>query len=275
MPALDTLREGKVEEALLELQQEIRRKPADDKLRVFLFQLLAVRGDWERAMVQLNTAAEIEPANLLMAQMYREALQCEVLRADVFAGKRSPLIFGDPPVWIGWLVEALRMTAEGQHEAAAKLREKAFETAPATAGSVDAKPFAWIADADSRLGPVIEAIVSGRYFWIPLERIRSIQLEGPADLRDMVWLPAVFTWSNEGQAVGLIPTRYPGSEASSDGAIRLARKTEWAEPYEGTTLGLGQRMLATDECDYPLLDIRQIELESAAEPTAPDPTAPE
>ncbi len=263
MPALDTLRDGKVEEALLELQQEIRRKPADDKLRIFLFQLLAVRGDWERALVQLNTAAQMEPANLLMAQMYRDALQCEVLRAEVFAGKRSPLVFGDPPLWIGWLIEALRLTAQGQHAAAAKLREQAFEAAPATAGKVDGKPFAWIADADSRIGPVIEAIVSGRYFWIPLERIRSIKLEPPTDLRDMVWIPVFFTWSNEGEAVGLIPSRYPGTESSSDGAVRLSRKTEWSEPIEGTSLGLGQRMLATDECDYPLLDIRQIDLEVA------------
>jgi type VI secretion system protein ImpE len=263
MPALETLRDGKVEEALLELQQEIRRKPADDKLRVFLFQLLAVRGDWEKALVQLNTAAQIEPANLLMAQMYREALQCEVLRAAVFAGERSPLVFGEPPVWIGWLVEALRLTAQGEHLAAAKLREKALDEAPAIGGTVDGRPFAWIADADSRLGPVIEAVLSGRYFWIPLERIRRIKLEAPTDLRDMVWMPAVFTWSNEGEAVGLIPVRYPGSEASGDGSIRLARKTEWTEPCEGTSIGLGQRLLATDDCDYPLLDVRNIELAAA------------
>jgi type VI secretion system protein ImpE len=260
MPAQDTLREGKIDEALLELQQEIRRRPADAKLRVFLFQLLAVRGDWERALVQLNTSAQIEPANLLMAQMYREALQCEVLRSEVFAGKRSPLVFGDPPAWIGWLIEALRLTAQGEHAAAARLREQAFDAAPATAGAVDGRPFAWLADADSRLGPVIEAVVSGRYFWIPLERVRSIKFEAPTDLRDMVWMPATFTWSNEGEAVGLVPTRYPGSESSNDGAIRLARKTEWSQPIEGTNLGVGQRMLATDDCDYPLLDIRQIEL---------------
>jgi type VI secretion system protein ImpE len=261
MSAVETLREGKLDEALAELQQEIRRKPADAKLRVFLFQLLAVRGDWERALVQLNVAAQQEPANLVMAQMYREALQCEVLRAEVFAGKRSPLVFGDPPVWIGWLIEALRLTADGDHAAAAKLREQAFEAAPATAGKVDDRPFQWLADADSRLGPVVEAIVSGRYFWVPIERIRSIQLEAPTDLRDMVWMPATFTWSNEGQMVGLIPTRYPGSEASSDAAIRLARKTEWSEPAEGTQLGLGQRLLATDDCDYPLMDVRQIEFD--------------
>ena len=43
MPALQTLREGNLDEAFRELQQEVRRSPADAKLRVFLFQLLSVQ----------------------------------------------------------------------------------------------------------------------------------------------------------------------------------------------------------------------------------------
>ena len=35
--------------------------------------------------------------------------------------------------------------------------------------------FEWIADADDRLGPVLEAIVNGRYYWVPFERVRRIQ----------------------------------------------------------------------------------------------------
>jgi type VI secretion system protein ImpE len=269
MPALQTLRDGNLDEAFRELQQEVRRSPADAKLRVFLFQLLSVQGQWDRALVQLNTAAELDHSTLIMAQMYREALQCEVLRAEVFAGKRSPLIFGDPPQWMGWLVEALRLTADGQHEAAQELRAKAFEEAPATSGSLDGAPFEWIADADTRLGPVVEAMISGRYFWVPMENIRQIKVEPPTDLRDLVWLPVHFVWSNEGDAVGLIPTRYPGSEESHDNLIRMARKTEWAAPAEGASHGLGQRMFSTEETDYPLLDIRQIDLGPTAETATP------
>jgi type VI secretion system protein ImpE len=259
MAALDALRDGDLDRALAELQQEIRRSPADARLRVFLFQMLSVQGQWDRALVQLNTAAELDPIALVMAQTYREALRCEVFRADVFAGKRSPLIFGEPPAWIGLLVEALRLTAEGRHEAAGSLREQAFEAAPAPAGRIDGRPFAWIADADQRLGPVVEAIVAGRYFWIPVQNIRCLRLEPPEDLRDVVWMPAQFTWSNGGDAVGLIPTRYPGSEKSSDPLVRLSRKTEWIDAAEGLQLGLGQRLLATDEDDFSLLDVRQIE----------------
>jgi len=260
MSAEQLLREGRLSDALQQLKDQVRSDPSNPKHRIFLFQMMAVQGQWERALTQLNVVADMDPAALAMAQMYRATLQCEVLRAEVFSGKRSPLVFGEPPPWIGALVEALRATAEGKHDAAAGLRGAAFEAASATPGAVDGKAFAWIADADPRLGPVVEAIVDGRYFWIPVENIRRIVIEEPADLRDMVWMPAHFTWANEGETVGLIPTRYPESEASEDDLIRLALKTEWIAVAEDVSLGLGQRLLATDVDDYPLMDIREISL---------------
>ncbi len=259
--AVQSLREGNLQEALTQLRDQVRKDPSDGKHRVFLFQLFAVLGQWDRALTQLNTAAELDASTLAMAQMYREALRCEVLRSEVFAGKRSPVIFGEPPQWIGSLVEALRCTAEGKHEAAAELRGRALEDATATSGNIDGRQFEWIADADPRLGPVVEAIVDGRYFWVPVENIRRIVIEEPADLRDVVWMPVHFTWANEGETVGLIPTRYPGSENCEDSAIQLARKTEWTEVAEDVSFGLGQRLLATDQDDSPLMDVREIQLD--------------
>ncbi len=260
MNAEELVRAGRLNEALESLQDDIRKNPANADLRVFLFQLLCLLGQWQRALTQLNTAAEMEPSTMILAQMYRPVIQCEALRSEVFAGTRSPLIFGEPPEWMGTLVEALHLTANGEHASAQELREQAFEMAPATNGSVNGEPFAWLADADSRQGPTIEAVINGRYFWVPMQNIHQITIEEPGDLRDFVWLPAQFTWANGGEMVGLIPTRYPGSEGSGDDLIRLARKTDWKEVSEGAYLGQGQRMLATDTGDYPILDVRQIEL---------------
>ena len=105
-----------------------------------------------------------------------------------------------------------------------------------------------------------EAIVNGKYYWIPFTAVKQIQIEEPSDLRDLVWIPAYFTWANEGQASGLIPTRYPGSESSQDDAIRLSRKTDWIMEAQDVYLGLGQRLFTTDKEEYPLLQIRSIEL---------------
>lgn len=271
MPAEQSLREGRVRDALAELQAQVRKEPANAKYRIFLFQLLAVLGQWERALNQLNVLGEMDASSLPMVQTYREAIRCEMLRADIFAGRRSPLVFGDPAPWVAFLLEALRLSAEGHPAQAQTARDQAFEAAPATTGTLDGQPFAWLADADPRLGPVLEAVVNGRYYWIPFQRIRTVALEQPADLRDYVWMPARFTWANGGETVGLIPSRYPGSEAGADPLVQLGRKTEWLEGDAGVCLGLGQRMLATDQGEYPLLDIRRIELnveESPAEETS-------
>jgi len=261
MQAEELLQAGKLTEALAVLEVQIRSDPSNAKLRVFIFQLLSVLGDWERALNQLNVAAELDASNLLMAQVCRVALNCEAFRDEIFAGKRSPLVFGEPAEWIGLLVQANQMIAEGKHQASQKLRERAFDKAAAIAGSIDGKRFQWISDADSRLGPVIEAIIDGKYYWVPFTAIQRVKIEPPADLRDVVWLPTHFTWGNGGETTGLIPTRYPGSEACEDTAILLARKTEWIEQPGDLYLGLGQRMFATDKDEFPLLQIRQIDLD--------------
>jgi type VI secretion system protein ImpE len=271
MSPLLTLRDGSLAETLAELQARVRNEPAEAKHRTFLFELLSVLGQWDRALTQLEVAGELSAATLGMVQVYRQALGCEVLRGEVFAGKRSPLVFGQPEQWVALLIEALRLTADGKHAQAGELRGAALEAAAATSGSLrpgahDAAPqaFEWIADADPRLGPVLEAIVNGRYFWIPFCNIKAIQVEKPADLRDLVWMPAQFQWANGGEAVGLIPTRYAGSETSEDDGIRLARKTDWVEHATQAFAGLGQRMLATDAGEYALMDIRRIDLDAVA-----------
>jgi type VI secretion system protein ImpE len=267
----ELLAEQNLQPVLAKVQDQVRREPANPKHRIFLFQMLAILGQWERALNQLNVLAEMDAGSLPMAQTYREALRCEMLRADVFAGRRSPVIFGDPQPWVALLLEALRLTADGHHPQAAAIREQAFETAPATPGAIDNQPFAWIADADTRLGPILEAIINGRYFWIPFERMASIKLEVPADLRDLVWMPAFFTWANGGETVGLIPARYPGSQASADPLLQLGHKTEWLEPAEGVYLGMGQRMLASDVGEHPLLDVRLLRLGEETGPSVEPP----
>jgi type VI secretion system protein ImpE len=261
--AEQAVRNGDPAAALQSLQDQVRRDPSDVKLRVFLFQLLCVVGQWERALAQLNVAAELDAAALGMAQMYREAVQCELLRAEVFAGKKSPVIFGEPPEWMALLIESLLVRGTDRNAEAQSLRERAFEAAPPTAGTLDSEPFEWIADADMRLGPVCEAVINGRYYWVPFDRLSRIDLEAPADLRDVVWMPAHFQFGNGGEAVGLIPTRYPESEASDDPHVRLARKTIWREDAPDVFVGLGQRVLATDAGEHAIMDLRTIVLGTA------------
>lgn len=267
------LRDKDPEGALQQLQEAVRAKPGDSRLRIFLFQLLSVLGHWERALNQLNVAAELDPTALAMAQMYREALHCEVLRGQVFEGKKSPMVFGQPDQWLALLIESLLLSGQGRHHEAKVLHARAFEEAGTTSGVIDDQPFEWIADADSRLGPVCEAIINGRYYWLPFSRLRAVAIDEPEDLRDVVWMPAHFQFDNGGESVALIPTRYPGSEKSGDGELLLARKTTWVEAAPDIYHGLGQRLLTTDKGEIPLMDVRKIKLDSGAGAASENPAA--
>jgi type VI secretion system protein ImpE len=254
------LQAGDPRPALEALKQEVRKTPPDVRLRIFLFQLFCVTGEWDRALTQLSVVAELDKLALPMVTTYRAAIRCEVLRGKVFAGERTPTIFGEPEPWMSLLLEANRRLAAKAPADAAGLRDQAFEAAPASTGMADGHAFEWVADADARLGPMLEAVIDGKHYWIPFHRLRSVELEPPADLRDAVWSPAQLTFVNGGSNVALLPVRYPGSEFSADPAILLGRRTEWREQGEWY-LGLGQRMLTIGaEDDLPLLDLRRLDI---------------
>lgn len=252
------LYDGKPEATLKILQNEVRSNPSDPKLRIFLFQLLIILGKWDRSLAQLDVAAELDPSALAMKQTYRELINCEILRKDVFDGRKVPLIFGQPENWMAFLVESLILNGQNNRDQSDILRNRAFYEAPACSGFINDQSFSWIADADMRLGPVCEAIINGRYYWVPYHQLCKLEIFEPEDLRDSVWMPVYFEFNNGGQSEGFIPTRYPGSEFNVDASIMMARKTEWIEFNPNVYHGLGQRVLATDIGDFALMNVREI-----------------
>ena len=262
MEAESLLKAGDLDGALNALQDAIRSDASNASLRVFLFQLLCVRGDWKRAIAQLKVSAELDKSAESMAQTYREGIICEVYREKVFAGEKEPLIFGEPQEWCALMIEALKAGAQGKADQAAEIRARAFEAAPAVSGQIDGQPFEWIADADMRLGPMLEVIVNGRYFWMPFSAISKALFEPPADLRDAVWTPASLTLANGGEIVALIPTRYAGTAGGDNPSEKLARTTNWTDAGAETYVGTGQRLLTTDLGDTAIMDLRLLEMDT-------------
>jgi type VI secretion system protein ImpE len=261
MTAEELIKTGQLTAAYTALQQEVRNKPEDQRLRVFLFQLNCVLGQLDKALNQLQVVASLSAETMLLARVFQGVISCELLRREVFEGKRTPIIFGEPQEWMGLLLQANELAAQGKGTAARELRDRALEAAPATPGKINGAAFEWIMDADSRLGPLLEVFIEGKYFWVPFCHVRKLVIAAPTDLRDLVWTPAQFVWTNGGEASGHIPCRYAGTEVSTDDGLRLARRTEWKDLVDGYAIGLGQRLLATDSGDHALLECRTIDLE--------------
>lgn len=253
--------------AVASVMDDIRSNPAALAPRLALFQLACVAGDWVRAGKQLDALEGLDAETALMSKVYRGLIEAEEKRRAVLAGAEPPMSVGRPPPWFAMLAQALAFDARGEAQAAADLRARALDAAEPSAGHVfgngpDGTPFAWIMDADPRFGPTLEVIVDGAYRWLPLVHLQELRSDPPADVKDLVWLPARLTLTGGGEAHAFLPVRYPGSEACVDAALRMARATEWRDAAGGVQVGLGQRLLATDAGDHPLLDIRRLVVEA-------------
>jgi type VI secretion system protein ImpE len=260
MKAEELVQAGDLEGAMAELQQRVRGNPADAALRIFLFQLLAVLGQWKRALNQLAVIQDLDTKAWPLVHAYREAINCEMHRQAVFEGKSKPLVLGEPQQWVAVLIEAQQAFARGEMDSFSSLNEQAYEEAPTTSGKINDEPFEWLADADQRFGPVLEIIFNGQYYWAPLETIKTMRSEKPTDLRDLIWLPTEITWTNGGQNMVMMPARYPRiSDIGNDDL--LSRRTDWIAAGDEVVEGTGQRILATDQGDYSFLQVRTIEFE--------------
>lgn len=241
----------------------VRENAADPALRSFLFQFCALTGDWVRAGKQLDVLGELKPDAMDLVTDYKAAIRAERVRTAVWAGEMAPPIFGEPRDWIAGLVQAQAHEARGETDAAHALRAEALEAAPADAGMLNDEPFTWCADADTRLGPVMEMIINGEYHWIAMSDIARLEINPPKDLRDLVWAACLLTLSNGGMFPVFLPVRYPGAVESGDPQKMLARLTDFRALAGEHVAGEGQRMLATDRTDVPILELRTLQCNAA------------
>ena len=258
MDAETLLRSGDIAGARKTLAGELKRSPGDVNLRQFFWQLIAIAGEWDKAEQQLRALALAEPKAMMMGGVYNQVLSAMRTRDLVMAGTtRATSLVGSEP-WVEGLLDALQAQASNA-PGARDLAAAALDAAPATAGSMDGEPFEWIADADARFGPMLEAIVGDHYGFVPFAALKRIKFSEPVDLRDKVWLPAELETKSGQTSMAFIPVLYPGTQASGDAELMLGRRTEWID-NDGQDYGLGQRLITTDGPENGILGLRDVRL---------------
>jgi type VI secretion system protein ImpE len=226
---------GKLNDAIQALNAEVRNHPEDSKRRIFLFELLCFAGEYDRAEKQLDILGSDDMQKEMGALVYRSALHAERTRHDLFTKKEYPKPVGSSAA-----------------------------TGGAVSGTLNGKPFQSIADADPRIGPRLEVFAGGNYLWMNFEHLSSIDMEKPRRLRDLLWTPARLRGGPalKDTELGeiLLPALTPFAWQDSDDAIRLGRMTAWVENESGEALPVGQKMLLVDGEEFPLLEIRKLEI---------------
>src|SRR5262245_30269452 len=123
MNAKELFQAGRLAEAIQSLTAEVRSNPTDSRRRSFLFEMLSLSGEFDRAAKHLDVLAQASPAAEIGALLYKSAIAAERQRQALFS-KGQPPAAADASSGPGWL---------------------------------NGKPFNTIEDADPRLGCRLEA----------------------------------------------------------------------------------------------------------------------
>jgi type VI secretion system protein ImpE len=238
LDANELYRAGKLDEAIQTLGASLRDNPTDTQRRTFLFELLCFAGEYERAEKQLDALAQGGKTAQLGALQYQGALHAERMREQMFKTSSYPRGPAPRPV----------------------------------SGTLNGQPFSSLTDADSRIGPRLEVFAAGQYTWIPFELLSSVRMEAPKRLRDLLWVPAIVrpAAAYQGTELGevLIPALAPLSARHADQQVRLGRVTEWQELADGAEAPIGQKLLLVDDEEFPILELRELEITSPATASA-------
>jgi type VI secretion system protein ImpE len=230
------LREGKLDEAVKALGEQLRENPTDTRSRTFLFELLCFRGEYDRASGHLKLLGNQSKDAGVGALLYEGALHAERLREGMFRDDDLPAPLPDG---------ACGLT-----------------------GSLNGRAFTSLSDADPRIGARLEIFAGGDYLWIPLNQIASIEMKPPARLRDLLWASAVLqmgpAYQQRDLGEVLLPVLCPLSFQDPDDQVRLGRVTEWYRDEQGREFPLGQKMLLVDGEEFPFLEVRKLEISQAA-----------
>lgn len=256
MDAQALLQSGDIAGARAALAAQLRLEPGDTKARQFFWQLIALHGEWEKAGTQLQALSTAEPKAMMLAGVFNQALGAMLTREAVWTGKERPQsIVGTEP-WVEGLLDALHASAVQAPDAAARAMA-ALDAAPASAGSLNGENFAWIADADQRFGPMLEVIVGDQYGFLPFAAVKRVVGKGPEDLRDLIWMSVDIELRSGQTSAAMLPVSYPGTGASGQAPLMLARATDWRD-QGGLEIGLGQHLLTSDGPEAGLLELRQL-----------------
>jgi type VI secretion system protein ImpE len=223
---------GRLEEAVQALGSTLRSNPGDVRARTFLFELLCFAGEYDRAAKQLDIIADSSKEAGMGALLYRSALHAERTRQDMFLAGSVPQPREERPV----------------------------------SGTLNGQRFSSITDADPRIGARLEVFAAGQYTFVPFEHVASLHVEEPKRLRDLLWAPARVTAGPKFRDFEfgelLVPAIAPLSWQSSDAEVRLGRNVDWQMLDDGNEVPLGPKLLQVDEELIPILDVRELVIDS-------------
>jgi type VI secretion system protein ImpE len=267
----DHYQAGRLQEAVAAATEAVRLCPTDQASRGFLTELLCFAGELERADRQLEVLAQQGPESAVGIALFRQLVRAEQARQQFYAEGRVPEFLEPPSPWLRLHLEASIHVRNGEPAEAARLLAEAEGQRPKVAGTCDGRPFTDLRDLDDLTACFFEVLTStGKYYWVPVERVESLEFSPPRRARDLLWRRARMIVRGGPDGEVFLPALYAGASAEADDRLRLGRMTEWRGGDGLPVRGAGQRTFLVGGDDRPILELQALTIDQpAAAPAGP------
>jgi type VI secretion system protein ImpE len=259
MKPQDLYQAGDLKGALAAALNVVRDKPDDAAARGFLCELLALSGDWERVDKQLDLMVHADPTKAPGISLFRQLLRAEEARQQFHADGRVPEFLDVPGENLQLYLQASILLREKKSAEAAKLVAEAEEKRVKVHGTCDGVAFDDFRDGDDVTAPVFEVLTStGKYYWVPVEKVESIEIRPPGRPRDLLWVQAHMIVRGGPDGVVYLPALYAGTHLEADDKLRLGRATDWRSADGGPVRGVGLRTFLVGAEGKSILEMKEI-----------------
>ncbi|MBV9124304.1 MAG: SciE type virulence protein [Planctomycetes bacterium] len=256
---------GKLKEAIAAMTEEVKQHPADTSRRGFLCELLCFTGELEKADRQLDVMGTQDPTAMVGISLFRQLIRAEQARQQFYSEGRLPEFLDQPSPELRLRLEASIQLREGQVKEAARLLEQAEEQRAKPSGTCGGQPFTDFRDLDDLTASFFEVLTSnGVYYWVPMDRVEQLEFRPPTRPRDLLWQRVHMVVSGGPDGEVYLPTLYANTPQDADDRVRLGRATEWRGGEGEPTRGIGQRTFLVGEEGLPILELKEIIVNSAA-----------
>lgn len=262
-------RDGKLADAVAAANAAVRKAPTDIGARILLAELLVFAGNIERADVVLDACSDLDVTAAVVVAEFRQLLRGETARRQLFSEGRVPEFLGEPTAAQRFALASVVALRGGNAVEAANLAAQAEAARVHPRGTTKGASFDDMRDADDVLATCFEVITTtGKYFWIPPERVELLELHPMKRPRDLFWRRATMQVADGPDGEVYLPTTYPplaGDAGALTDALRLGRETDWRQAGEGGPMrGLGAVTMLVGEDAMTWMEMATITFQPAA-----------
>jgi type VI secretion system protein ImpE len=249
-------RAGKLNPAIAAANAVLRRNPADFGTRILLAELLVFAGNLERADTVLDTAAQLDPAAAIGVAEFRQLLRAAEARRQCRRDGRVPEFLGEPTAALRAALAALTARRAGDGAAMAQYAAEAEAARPCAPGHAGDVPFDDFRDVDDLHAGFFEVLTTtGKYYWVPTERVASLEFRPPRRPRDLVWRRAGMSVIDGPDGEIYVPAIYDEEQPDLADEFRLGRATDWIAEENGAVCGIGQRVFLVGDEARGIMDL--------------------